>query len=187
MTLFTPSHLERLNERDWMHGFPVHLYAERPGSGTCLHRKDDIELKDEPITEANAVEETVKGDSVPSPVLEARQAEKAGTLRDALSQLADQIPQPYPTHSVATEASLQHLALLIRDFNRAMGLPEGASLRCVAADRGLEYGRMLREEIREIEEAVASGVLHDVMAELIDVIYLILNLGQECGFGALVK
>ena len=31
VTLFTPSHLERLSDRDWMNleskGFPVHLYA----------------------------------------------------------------------------------------------------------------------------------------------------------------
>ena len=37
VTLFTPGHLER--ERDWMnlesYGFPVHLYAERAGAGTC--------------------------------------------------------------------------------------------------------------------------------------------------------
>ena len=37
------------------------------------------------------------------------------------------------------------------------------------------------EEIREIEEAIKSGVAHDVLAELTDVIYLTLNLGQECG------
>ena len=33
VTLFTPSHLERLSDRDWMNleskGFPVHLYAGR--------------------------------------------------------------------------------------------------------------------------------------------------------------
>ena len=40
---------------------------------------------------------------------------------------------------------------------------------------------MLREEIQEVEEAVASGIMHDVLAELIDVIYLTLSLGQECG------
>ena len=40
---------------------------------------------------------------------------------------------------------------------------------------------MLREEVREVEEAIVSGILHDVLAELIDVLYLTLNLGQECG------
>ena len=62
-----------------------------------------------------------------------------------------------------------------------MGLPEGASIKTVTAERGQENGRMLHEEIREIEDAVTSGVPHDVLADLIDVIYLVLNLGQECG------
>ena len=51
----------------------------------------------------------------------------------------------------------------------------------MTAERGSAYGKMLREEVREVEETVASGVLHDILAELIDVIYLTLNLGQECG------
>ena len=38
-----------------------------------------------------------------------------------------------------------------------------------------------RISLRFLEEAIASGILHDVLAELIDVIYLTLNLGQECG------
>ena len=37
VTLFTPSHLDKLTERDWMNlesrGFPVHLYAERASVG----------------------------------------------------------------------------------------------------------------------------------------------------------
>ena len=32
-----------------------------------------------------------------------------------------------------------------------------------------------------MEEAIRSGVPHDVLAELTDIIYLTLNLGQECG------
>ena len=40
---------------------------------------------------------------------------------------------------------------------------------------------MLREEVREVEEASASGIVRDVLAELVDVLYLTLNLGQECG------
>ena len=62
-----------------------------------------------------------------------------------------------------------------------MGPPEGASVKVVTYERGQQYGRMLLEEIREIEEAIKSGIAHDVLAELTDVIYLTLNLGQECG------
>ena len=54
-------------------------------------------------------------------------------------------------------------------------------MEIVGSERGQQYGRMLREEIRELEEAIVSGVPHDVLAELTDVLYLILNLGQECG------
>ena len=45
---------------------------------------------------------------------------------------------------------------------------------------------MLREEVQEVELAVTSGVLHDVMAELEDVLYLVLNPGQECGLEQLL-
>ena len=67
---------------------------------------------------------------------------------------------------MTAETSLRDLALLTREFNRAMGLPEGASTKIVAAERGQEYGRMLHEEIREIEGAVASGVPHDVFGRI---------------------
>ena len=77
--------------------------------------------------------------------------------------------------------SLQQLALLTREFNSAMGLPEGASMKIVTYERGQQYGKMLLEEIREVEEAIKSGIAHEVLAELTDVLYLILNLGQECG------
>ena len=62
-----------------------------------------------------------------------------------------------------------------------MNLPEGTSAVCVTETRRSEYGRMLREEVREVEQAIASGILHEVLAELVDVLYLRLNLGQECG------
>ena len=51
-----------------------------------------------------------------------------------LMQLADQIPQPHVVEQVSTEMSLHKLALLTREFNRAMNLPEGASLACVLCE-----------------------------------------------------
>ena len=48
--------------------------------------------------------------------------------------------------------------------------------------RSSVYGRMLREEVQEVEEADRrEGVLHDVLAESIDILYLTFNLLQECG------
>ena len=161
VTLFTPSHLERLSERDWVNlesrGFPVHLYAERAryGTGVCL--KKEAVLVEELDTEIHVVEAVVDADKVQLPVLEAQQAEKAGTPEDALSQLAGQIPQPNPVCSETSERSLQRFALLTRDFNCAMGLPEAAAMKIVTPERGQQYGRMMREEIRELEEAIASG------------------------------
>ena len=106
---------------------------------------------------------------------------RAEKIDEALTHLADQIPRPHAVSSGSTGCSLQQLALLTREFNGAMGLPEGASVRVVTYERGQQYGRMLLDEIREIEEAIKSGIAHDVLAELTDVIYLTLNLGQECG------
>ena len=47
--------------------------------------------------------------------------------------------------------------------------------------RGAVYGRMLREEVQEVEMAIDSGVLHEVLAESIDILYVTFNLLQECG------
>ena len=106
---------------------------------------------------------------------------RAEEVDEALTQLANQIPRPHAMTTGTQGCSLQQLALLTREFNSAMGLPEGASVKVVTSERGQQYGQMLLEEIREIEKAIKSGIAHDVLAELTDVIYLTLNLGQECG------
>ena len=184
VTLFTPSHLERLSDRDWMNleskGFPVHLYAGRasevskaPPEGPIL----EVEPDEATISEKQAQVATVDT-SVSALETGPGRVEK---VDEALSQLTDQIPRPYAVSSGSTGCSLQQLALLTREFNSAMGLPEGTSLKIVSYERGQQYGRMLLEEVREIEEAIKSGVAHDVLAELADVLYLTLNLAQECG------
>ena len=91
--------------------------------------------------------------------------ERAEKADEALSQLADQIPRPHVVSSGSTECSLQQLALLTREFNSAMGLPEGTSMKIVSYERGQQYGRMLLEEVREVEEAIKSGIAHDVLAD----------------------
>ena len=140
MTLFTPGHLERLSERDWMNlesnGFPVRLYAERAhaGTGACLE-ETVVEMD-----EKDAVTQAVTGETdVDEPSIQAFQtiqAGRAGTAEDALSQLADQIPRPNPVHPGVTGHSLHQLALLTQEFNRAMGLPEGALVKVVSPERG---------------------------------------------------
>ena len=62
-----------------------------------------------------------------------------------------------------------------------MGLPKGELPKCMDKPRGAVYGRMLREEVQEVEDAINSGVLHDVLAESIDILYVTFNLLQECG------
>ena len=184
MTLFTPSHLERLSDRDWMNleskGFPVHLYAGRASA------EPRVQLK-ETVIDAEARKATVREEQVLAEVVDTSiSALQTGPGRaeeadEAMSQLADQIPKPHAVSSGSTGCSLQQLALLTREFNSAMGLPEGASKKVVNYERGQQYRRMLLEEIREVEEAIKSGIAHDVLAELTDVLYLTLNLGQECG------
>ena len=39
----------------------------------------------------------------------------------------------------------------------------------------------VEEEVQEVEQAVTSGALPDVLAELVDILYLAFNLLQECG------
>ena len=185
VTLFTPGHLERLSERDWMNlesnGFPVHHYAERANARTGACLEETVVEMDEKDAVAQAVTVETEVDEPAIQAFQTLQAGRAGTAEDALSQLADQIPRPNPVHPGVAGNSLHHLALLTQEFNRAMGLPEGASVKVVSPERGQQYGQMLREEISEVEEAIRSGVPHDVLAELADIIYLTLNLGQECG------
>ena len=133
-------------------------------------------------SEATAHEEQTQGEAVDTSIsaldTEPGRVEQAD---EALTQLADQIPRPHAVSSGSTGCSLQQLALLTREFNNAMGLPEGTSTKIISHERGQQYGRMLLEEVREVEEAIKTGVAHDVLAELTDVLYLTLNLGQECG------
>ena len=184
VTLFTPSHLERLSDRDWMNleskGFPVHLYAGRASASLRVQ-------PEESVIDTEAGRATIREEQAPDEVVDTSISAlqtgpgRAEGVDEALSQLVDQIPRPYAVSSGSTGCSLQQLALLTREFNSAMGLPEGTSLRIVSYERGQQYGRMLLEEVREIEEAIKSGVTHDVLAELADVLYLTLNLAQECG------
>ena len=70
---------------------------------------------------------------------------------------------------------------MTRDFNVAMGLPKGELPKCIDKTRSSVYGRMLREEVQEIEKAFEKDMLHEVLAESMDVLYLTFNLLQECG------
>ena len=174
VTLFTPSHLERLSDRDWMNleskGFPVHLYAGRASAEPRVQPEEtviDTEAREATVREEQALAEVVDT-SISALQTGPGRTEKAD---EALNQLADQIPRPHAVSSGSTGCSLQQLALLTREFNSAMGLPEGALMKVVDYERGQQYGRMLLEEIREIEEAIKSGIAHDVLAELTDVIY----------------
>ena len=140
-----------------------------------------------PLPEESAVYiEEVKEDEVKGVQYDAHKVEKTEPARDAMAQLADQIPQPCVADPVPTDVALEKYALLTREFNNAMSLPVGTTPMCVTSARGLDCGRMLREEAQEVEQAVTSGVLHDVLAELVDVLHLMLNLGQECGLERLL-
>ena len=77
-------------------------------------------------------EETVEEEELHSPVYQAQHAEQAKESEDALTQLADQIPQPYPVHSNAAETSLQHPPCLTHTgFQSRYGSPgrEGCDCR----------------------------------------------------------
>ena len=66
---------------------------------------------------------------------------------------------------VHDQLALEACARLAHDFNGAMGLPKGELPQCIDKERGAVYGRMLREEIQEVEGAVRSGLLPEVLAE----------------------
>ena len=154
------------------------LKGHHAGTGAGLEETGADMVEKQAVAHALTVE-TEEGPSVQA--LQTSQAGRAGKMEDALTQLVDQIPRPNPVNPGVSGHSICQLALLTREFNSAMGLPEGASAKAVSPERGRQYGQMLREEICEVEEAIRSGVLHDVLAELTDIVYLTLNLGQECG------
>ena len=128
VTLFTPSHLERLSDRDWMNleskGFPVHLYAGRASDGSKA-------LLEGPISEVEPGEATISDEQAQVATVDTSvSALETGPGRvekvdEALSQLTDQIPRPHAVPPGSNGCSLRQLALLTREFNSAMGLPEG--------------------------------------------------------------
>ena len=66
VTLFTPSHLERLSDRDWMNleskGFPVHLYAGRASAMLGVHPEEtvvDPEMRETVAQEGPALPDVV--------------------------------------------------------------------------------------------------------------------------------
>ena len=126
-------------------GFPVHLYAERANAGTGACPKEMAVEVEEKDTAAQAVTVETDVDEPSIQAFQTQQAGRAGTAEDALSQLADQIPRPNPVYPGVSGSSLQQLALLTQEFNCAMGLPEGASVKIVTPERGQQYGRMLHD------------------------------------------
>ena len=43
--------------------------------------------------------------------------------------------------------------------------PKGEIPKCIDKTRGSVYGRMLREEVQEVEDAIGKGILREVLAE----------------------
>ena len=128
MTLFTPSHLERLSDRDWMNleskGFPVHLYAGRASAESRVQPEGTV--NDTEAREANVREEQATAEVIDTSISALQAGPGRGEKVDeALTQLASQIPRPHAMTSGTQGCSLQQLALLTREFNSAMGLPEG--------------------------------------------------------------
>ena len=152
VTLFTPSHLERLTERDWMnlesHGFPVHLYPERAGGHQPQRQFPSeaatvvVDLPTFPEVPLASVEdstvciEEVMEDEVKGASCVAQKLEKTESTRDAISQLADQIPRPCVDDPSSADLILEKYVLLTREFNAAINLPVGSALRCVTVERG---------------------------------------------------
>ena len=70
VTLFTPIHLERLTERDWMnlesHGYPGHLHPERASAGQSMQQfpEEATAVSINAVDETNVVIEEVKEDEV---------------------------------------------------------------------------------------------------------------------------
>ena len=193
VTLFTPNHLERLSSEDWVNlesfGFPVDRYAERTSQETSAV-KGPLVLEHDASKDMTSTS-TVKIEEIPESSLEPPTVQaveqKARALSDPLESLSGQVPQPNASESRKSQLTLDSCALLTRDFNTAMGLPQGGLPRCIGKDRGSAYGQMLREEVQEVEDAVSGGILHGVLAESIDVLYLVFNLLQECGLERAVE
>ena len=164
-------------------GFPVDQYTERKTAIVSAVKGPTVEA---PVTSGEVeVPSAVKMEEIPvnsEETITVQAVEKqARPSSDPLESLSGQVPQPNASEYRASRLTLESCALLTRDFNAAMGLPKGELPQCVGKDRGSVYGQMLREEVQEVEDAVVGGILHEVLAESIDVLYLVFNLLQECG------
>ena len=126
VTLFTPSHLERLSDRDWMNleskGFPVHLYAGRASIETRTQPEEGV-LRVE-TSDTTALEEQAQGEAVDTSIsaldTEPGRVEQAD---EALTQLADQIPRPHAVSLGSTGSSLQQLAFFFPRVQQCYGSP----------------------------------------------------------------
>ena len=189
VTLFTPSHLERLSPEDWMNlesfGFPVKMYAEmdsKPPSNLKLEASSVAGGTEvEQLVEPPLATDMLTMASGPSLVSVHRVEKQPRAHEDPIHQLTGKVPQPCEEGLASEHLALAACALLTREFNVAMGLPKRELPRCIDKERGATHGRMLREEVNEVEEAVSGGILPEVLAESIDVLYLAFNLLQECG------
>ena len=164
-------------------GFPVDKYAER--SSTAVSAVKGPIVKENDAFVGMEAPSTVRIEEIPEipkepPIVQAVE-KQARALSDPLESLSGQVPQPSTSESRSSRLTLETCARMTRDFNAAMGLPKGELPQCVDKDRGSVYGQMLREEVQEVEDAVASGIIHEVLAESIDILYLVFNLLQECG------
>lgn len=61
---------------------------------------------------------------------------------------------------------------LVREFHEAFGLPIADEPTSVEPRLAAQRQRLLAEEVREVDEAVASGDLAAVLRELADVVYV---------------
>ena len=172
-------------------GKPVHLYPEKDSYGQEQQSSLEVAVasvtqpenaEESGFTEPSAGDDTGRATDVSDTLCSAQKLENhTKEPVDALSQLLDQVPKSCQVDPQQAQLTLEDYVLCTRDFNSAMGLPVGSVARCVTKERGQICGRMLREEILEVEQAIESGVVHEVLAESVDVFYLMFNLIQERG------
>ena len=168
VTLFTPNHLERLSPMDWMNlesfGFPVDLYPERDAAllsaangSTGAEQGTIVSMQSAEAPETSDAQEPQAQEGPEVHAVE----KKARAPLDPLGSLSGQVPQPSTSESRPSRLPLEACALLTRDFNVAMCLPKGELPKCMDKTRGSVYGRMLREEVQEVEAAIDKGTLHE--------------------------
>lgn len=76
---------------------------------------------------------------------------------------------------------MRHYISKVKKFHRAFGIPVRSYPKLPSPERVALRNKLLREEVRELEEAIESGDIFEIAKEFTDVLYVLIGTALEFG------